>query len=40
VAINDMIRKGIKTKNNKMSKTNKIGYFNIIEMEVIGVWVS
>ena len=35
-----MIRKEIKIKNDKMSKTNKIGYFNIMETEAIGVWVS
>ena len=36
--MNNMIRKGIKTKNDKISKINKIGYFNIIEMEVIREW--
>ena len=36
MAINDMIRKGMKTKNDKMSKTNKIRYFNITEMKAIG----
>ena len=34
-----MIRKGIKIKNDKISKINKIGYFNIMEMEAIGEWV-
>ena len=38
--MNDMIRKGIKIKNDKMSKTSKIRCFNIAETEAIGVWVS